>query len=215
MKALSLLLLTCSLAANASAQTPQEVPGVAVTQHKWRQELRIPALLDDPFRANDEQREWVVAQRQTSRQNAARERGGQNALPPPPRVNGGYQNANPEDNQRTVVPQPVRKPGRAWVEYLYEVKVSNTGTKPIRAVVWEYVVSDPETRRELGNHLFLSKVEIAPGKSKKLTGLTESHPAQIVEAAKGEKQPRAQYAENVVIHRVEYADGTVWERASN
>ena len=219
MKALILLTLLFLPAAVASAQPPTGTvvaPDVTVAQLKWRLEVNNPALTEDPMRANDEQRDWLRAQKETNRQNAARERAGQTALPPPSRAIGVTQPVSSEIANETTAPKRNlggdKPPG---IEYVYEAKVSNTGTKAIRALVWEYVLTDPETQREVGRHSFTSRVNIRPGKSEKLVGRSASPPAQVVNVSKSNKQERGQYVESLNIQRIEYADGTAWQAATN
>jgi hypothetical protein len=97
-------------------------------------------------------------------------------------------------------------------EYVYEVKVSNTGAKKIRELVWKYVLLDPDTGREISDHQFTSKVSISPGRSKKLVG--HSAPPALVSVARTNRDLRDQYTERVEIRRVEYDDGSVWESTS-
>jgi hypothetical protein len=51
-------------------------------------------------------------------------------------------------------------------------------------------------------------VKISPGKKKKVYGLTVRKPMQVVRSEAASLPP----VEQVVIRRVEYADGSVWER---
>jgi hypothetical protein len=103
--------------------------------------------------------------------------------------------------------------GKPMPIYLYEIKVVNTGAKKIRSLIWEYVLLDVETQREVGRHLFESKVGIEVGKSKGLTGWSTQPPATIVDVSKSDKESRGQFSERIDVQRVEYDDGTHWERA--
>jgi hypothetical protein len=219
MKTLTLLTLLLLPAAVISAQTTTGAagaPGITVTQLKWREAFNNPALTEDPLSANDEQADWLRAQRETNRQNASRERAGQTALPPPSRAIGVTQPTNPERAQESTVPRQKRAGDRPpAVEYVYEAKFSNSGAKAIKALVWEYVLTDPETQREVGKHSFTSQVNIRPGKSERLVGRSPSPPAQVVNVMKAHKKVRGQYTESVNVQRIEYADGTVWQAGTN
>lgn len=218
-KALNLLLLMLisAVAASAQAQVPAagagDAPGLSVTQYKWRQEVRNPALDEDPLSVNDEHQQLLRAQRETRRANVVRERSGQAPIPPPTRT--GAQPINVEDGEQTALRRVARRaddPGGLTVNYFYEVNVSNTGEKAIRALVWEYVLFDTDTKLEVGRRRFVNEASIKPGKSKKLVGQSSFPPANTVDASKAGKQTRNQFAESVVIVRVEYADGSAWER---
>ena len=200
MKALNLVLLLLVFPAVASAQAASDTeaaPGVAVLQHRWRVEVRNPALDEDPMRANDEQRDLARVQKNTIRENAIRRRQGQETLPPPSRIS------------------PARPAGGTSFSYAYEVKVSNTGVKTIRELVWEYVLFDPDTQREVGRHRHTSEASIRPGKNKNLVGHSTQPPANVVDAMKPGEPLRDKYSERVVIQRIEYDDGSVWQRASD
>jgi hypothetical protein len=88
------------------------------------------------------------------------------------------------------------------------VRVENKGAKEIKAIAWEYVFFDPLDRSVISRHRFLSEVKISPGKKKKVSGFTVRRPMQVARSEDASLQP----VEQVVIRRVEYADGSVWER---
>lgn len=202
MKILNLLLLLLMLAGVASAQAvsnPPDAPGVAVIEKSWRREIRNLALDEDPFRANREQMELERAVKQNQRENATRANAGLPAVPPPTRA----------PSSRSGQSEP------PTVEYVYRAKVSNTGTKAIRKLVWEYVFFDPSTQREVGRRRNETKVSIRPGKTSNVVGRSASPPAGIVNVSQTGKKPREQYSEQVVIQSIEYTDGSVWQRAEN
>ena len=138
--------------------------------------------------------------REISRINAARERGGRSSLPSPT-----------EPSIKTV--KRSQGPTLATNIYLYQIRVSNDGTKKIRSIAWDYVLFDRTTLREMGRNQFESKVSLGVGKSKDLFGSSKMPPATVVDVSKSDKVERGQYAEAVEIQRVVYDDGTVWERS--
>lgn len=91
--------------------------------------------------------------------------------------------------------------------YAYEIKVRNTGDKLIRAIRWDYVFFEPETRAELGRRRFYSPVSLRPKQEKKLEGITRYAPMPIV-SAKGLE------TERVVIQCVILSDGSIWQEPS-
>jgi hypothetical protein len=202
MKIINLVLLLFLLAGGASAQavsTPSDAPGVAVIEKNWRREMRNPALEEDPLRPNREQAEMERAMKQNQRDNALRNNIGLPPLPPPPRVPSSRSDDTPS----------------LTIEYVYRAKISNTGTKAIRKLVWEYVFFDPSTQREVGRRRNESKVNISPGKTSNVVVRSASPPAGTVNVAQTGKKSQEQYSEQVVIQRIEYADGSVWRRDSN
>jgi hypothetical protein len=189
------------LAGAASAQNSpaaSDPPGVTVVQQSWRSQVRNPQLDEDPFIPNYEYREAMRAQKENIRQTAISLKTTGVAVNNPP---------------RTIL-RADHPPG-LYITYIYSVKVRNAGEKTIRSVVWEYVFFDPDTQVEMGRHQQTSKVKIHPGKSQDLSRSSTSPPAQVVDASKAAKDPAAKLSERVVIHRIEYADGSVWQRPSN
>jgi len=91
--------------------------------------------------------------------------------------------------------------------YAYEIKVRNTGDNVIRAIRWDYVFFEPETRVELGRRRFYSPVTLRPKQEKKLEGITRYAPTPIV-SAKGLQ------TERVVIQCVILSDGSIWQEPS-
>jgi hypothetical protein len=203
MKILNLLLLLFLLAGGVSAQAisnTSKAPGVEVLEKDWRRQVRNPLLEEDPLRVNTEQMELERARQQNQRDNAIRSSMGLPPLPPPTRAPGA---ATPPTDRRITV------------RYIYRAKVSNTGSKAIRKLVWEYVFFDPNTQKEIGRRRYESKVNIRPGKSSSMVETSISPPTGTIDATQTGKELKSQYSEQVVIQRIEYADGTVWQRDAN
>lgn len=198
MKSVSLVICAVLLGAViASAQTESNAsvaPDIVVLQKSWRLHVRNSALDEDPFSANTEFNEALRAQRVNDLQNAIRARGAESRQPPPPR---------PGKTQDVTA-----QPGET---YVYQVKIRNTGKKTIRAVDWGYIFTDPETRQEQGRHRYSNKVKIRPEQNTGLVGRTASPPTYIVSAKNAGKDIRKRLSEEVVIYRIEYDDGTVWQ----
>jgi len=201
MKTLSLMLLLFLLVDASSAQnssTLSNPPDVAVLEKNWRLEIRDPALDDDPFRANDDHDSTVRAQRENDRMNAIRIKKGSNPEPYVP----------PAWPIGIILQAPSST-------YIYSVKIRNTGAKTIRVLVWEYMFIEPDTQKEVGNHRYTSKVNIHPSKCGNVVERSVSPPNMIIDAGNVGKKLREQLSERVVIHRIEYADGSFWQRPSN
>src|SRR5215203_2222714 len=159
-RAVSLFFLFLLGATAVHAQTPEPAaspagpPDLVVLQKKWKTYARNPALDEDPFAANDDFADAQRQQKINDLQNKIRGRGAEALEPPPPRV------------KKTEDPPP---PG-VVTTYVYQAKVRNTGAKTIRVIDWGYNFLDPETRQELGSHLYTTKVKIRPGQESELVG---------------------------------------------
>jgi hypothetical protein len=184
----------------ASAQTssnPSAGPEVTVIQKKWSMDVRNPALEKDPVKAMKEREEEERKRKEADSLNDKRTQQGMRAAVKPVPMN-----------------RPKMEDHGLSVTYVYEVKVRNTGAKPIRAITWEYVFFDAGTKQEVGRQRFESKVSINPGKTKNLVERSPSSPTGTIDATKAGKKSGDQYSEQVVIQSVRYDDGTVWQSTS-
>jgi hypothetical protein len=179
--------------ATAPAQTPAAPPDLVVLQKKWQSHVRNPALDADPFDANDNFETARQEQRANEIRNTIRARGNE-AREPPPVTNNKI--GNPDSKQT--------------VTYVYRAKVKNTGLKTIRVIDWGYAFLDPETRQELGSHLYTTKVKIRPGQDGELIGRDGKPQTSTVSVKNAGKE----LGEQIVIYRVEYDDGSVWQPPS-
>jgi hypothetical protein len=103
---------------------------------------------------------------------------------------------------------------RQYRGYLYQAKVRHTGAKRIAAVEWEYVFTDPLEGKVVARHTFYTKIKISPGTEKRLTAFNSLPPTRIINAKAVENNPEQPFTEQVIIKRIEYADGSSWELPS-
>lgn len=96
--------------------------------------------------------------------------------------------------------------------YAYRVKVQNAGQKIVEIVFWEYQFQDPANPQMIARRQFLCGVSIAAGKGKELEGFTLSGPSDVVDVKTLANNNGNPFKENAVINRVEYADGSIWQR---
>lgn len=74
--------------------------------------------------------------------------------------------------------------------------VKNTGEKTIKAFNWDYVITDSATKKEIRRYNFRSKKQMKPSESITLK--------ELVKPTGAERKAQ--------ITRVEYTDGSVWQR---
>ena len=200
MKSPALVVLGFLLLVDVSAQSSQaqpNAPELTVTKKFWRKELYHPALTSDPFRVNDEQMEMQRAQRDNNIRNSVRVREG----------------TTPQPAQSVRSPKPMPTESEApRMLFVYRVTVKNSGTKTITGLVWEYVFFDQERAEQVGQHSFLHRVKIRSGKSMELIGESVRPPTRVIDA---NKKGESRLTEEVVIRRIEYEDGSVWQRPVN
>jgi hypothetical protein len=110
--------------------------------------------------------------------------------------------------------QEARAPKPKFVNgFTYNVKVRNAGKKIIEVMFWEYQFKEAANPANVVRRQFLCGVNIKPDKEKELLAFSLSGPSDVISVASLAKhQPENLFIEKVVINRVEYADGTIWQR---
>ena len=109
--------------------------------------------------------------------------------------------------------QESRAPKRKEVEgYEYRVKFRNGGEKAIEVLFWEYQFTDTSNVANVARRQFLCGIGIKPGKEKEVVSFSVSGPSNVVSAGSLANETGPTYTEKVVINRIEYADGTIWQR---
>lgn len=95
--------------------------------------------------------------------------------------------------------------------FFYRASIRNTSTKPITEIDWDYVFTDAATGDELDRRQFTSVQNIGPGKQKELTFTLPTPPTRRISVHSLDKKERTGIGEQVVIVRIKYADGSVWQ----
>jgi|GEM_PF-1393546 len=196
---LVLITLSCGVCAAQNPVNKSAAHGVVVAESGWQKisSKRNPALDEDQLipLENQDRSERVRTQaiEQSKIRSAAR---GKDLEPLPSR------NAIPP-----ITPGQPDYP----FDYVYRVKITNTGAKKIREIVWEYVTADPSSGSEVGRRRFTSTVSVGPGKSTTLYGRSTLPPTSIIDASSVGQQPEGQHSERVVITKILYDDYTFWE----
>jgi hypothetical protein len=142
------------------------------------------------------------------------------------------QNRNFARNARINDPQGVREPNADTVDgrsaaleksvadsrtpqskimdgFAYRIKVQNQSTNVVEIVFWEYQFQDPAQPDLVARRQFLCGVNIAGGKGKDLEGFSLSGPSDVINV---NTLANNTFKETVLINRVEYSDGSIWQR---
>jgi hypothetical protein len=108
--------------------------------------------------------------------------------------------------------QEARSPQTKQVEgFAYRVKFKNSSSNVVEILFWEYQFIDPANESNPTRHQFLCGVSLAQGKEKELEGFSVSSPSSVVSVESlGKKE--STFREKILINRVEYADGSIWQR---
>jgi hypothetical protein len=192
---MTLLLLTTSVAAQELSEfaNPSDL---TVLEKSWRKEYvdsrpRNTNPLqpnEDHMRVTREQKEFIKAR--------------DNTLP----------NQSTEPSMPAPAIKPVSSEREMLTFYIYKIKVQNSGAKRIKNIDWEYQFLDPVTQDPLEQRKLTSRLNLLPGKTKVVEHRLTRKPTQVVRADQLDQKLRDQFTERVVINRIVYTDGTVWQR---
>jgi len=192
------LLITLLLATFVTAQESgdkSDPTDLTILKHSWRKDFVGLRADSNPLQPNEDLIRQTRAEKQVIRDRDYR-------LP----------------NQTTEIPMPVPGPrpippdSKAREFYVYKVTVENKGAKRIKAIDWEFQFLHPETHEVLGSRRITSKVKLSPGKTEVLKAQLFQQPTHIVGADQLGKKYSDQFKEQVIIHRIDYADGSTWQR---
>lgn len=107
--------------------------------------------------------------------------------------------------QQSREPEPV-------AGFTYLMRLRNSSTKPIQTVFWEYQFKEAANPTNVARRQFLCSVMIKPEKERELRVFSLSGPTSVVNVKSLAKGTADQFAGSVLINRVEYVDGTFWQR---
>lgn len=196
---LSLLLLPAVSRAQASSSST--APEVEVVKFSWSKE-RLN-WEQNPFNGpNENFHEMQFRARSEKRLSDAKKSG-----------TAGQQASAERDLKvdAAIVQAGRQSSGAPRYYFIYRTSLRNSSTKTIAEVDWDYVFIDAATGLELGRHEFTSAKTIAPGKTKELSFMLSSPPTRRISVYALNKQERSGIADQVVVVRVKYSDGTVWQ----
>ena len=109
--------------------------------------------------------------------------------------------------------QESRTPNAKTVDaFAYMVRIQNTSKKAIEILFWEYQFVDPSNPANVARRQFLCGANVKPDKEKELQAFSLLGPTDVVSVGNLASGSEKVFQERVVINRVEYADGSVWQR---
>lgn len=183
---------------DASVAGSADAP-VAVVKHSWTKE-RINWEAD-PFSGPVENFD-DMRRRRADERRLERARGSGNIA----------EAAKVEREMRSEQVIKARPPAPPRYVFHYKVSVKNNTDKTIKSIDWDYVFFSANTQSEAGRLEFTSEEKIGPGKSKEINVMARKPPAKTISVYALDKRERQGLDGEIVIVRVEYTDGTVWQR---
>ena len=196
-----LVVLFLCLCGSVGAQSPsaQETLDVTIVKHSWTKE-RIN-WEGDPFGGPvenfDDMRRRMVDERRVGRDGSS---------------GNIAEAAKVEREMRSEQIIKTRPPAPPRYAFLYKVSLRNNSIKTIKAIDWDYVFFSSNTQSETGHLEFTSEEKIGPGKTKELSVMARHPPAKTVSVYALDKTERQGLDGQVVIVRLEYTDGSIWQR---
>lgn len=203
MKILLLFLVLSILPAIVQTQTPanDEAPPMTVASYKWTRARQA---------AEASHVDAVIPVRQVIPQNKTFAR---NARINEPR---GARDPNQDtlDGRSEAMEKSVQESRAGKSEprdgFAYRIKVKNSAKKVVEIIFWEYQFTEGDDAKTLARRQFLCGVDIRPDKDKELEAFSLSGPSDVVSV--GALADKSRFKENVLINRIEYSDGSIWQR---
>jgi hypothetical protein len=110
-----------------------------------------------------------------------------------------------------IVRESRSQPQKTLEGYSYTLKLKNESARQIEVVFWEYQFIDGDTSN-LTRRQFLCGLNLKPGKEKELVAFSLSGPSKVVSAESLAGMNAKPPLERVLVNRLEYSDGTIWQR---
>lgn len=195
----SVLLLT--LAANAQTSAPANPHDVSIVKFSWvKEKINWES---NPFGGTNENFHEMQFRTRAERTALAAKQGGR---PDADKL------AKEAQTDAAIARAEREKKGPPRYVFYYNLTVKNTGTRTITEIDWDYVFSDAATGEELGRRQFTTVAKIAPGKTKESSFGLDAPPTRRISVYSLDRKERVGLSEDAVIVRVQYADGSFWQR---
>jgi len=96
--------------------------------------------------------------------------------------------------------------------FTYQTKVQNNSTKPVAVVFWEYQFREKGNPTILSRRQFVCQANLKPAKARDFEIFTLGAPSSVVSVKTLSKKSEPTFDEAVIINRVEFEDGSNWQR---
>lgn len=187
-----------------SGQIKGENSSVEVLDSKWsksRQKIASPD--NQPI---------TPAQSALSQHNKNFERK-RRSIDPPGTPDPGAETIEGRSAALEKLEQESRAPKSKFVDgFLYQAKVRNAGKNTIDVVFWEYQFKELANPTNVVSRQFLCGVSIKPGKQEELIVFSALSPSVVISVNSLGSKSENLFEEKILINRVEYADGSIWQR---
>lgn len=200
---LSVLLLTlCASTALAQEASADDAP-VAVVSYKWSKDRRPMELIDNS--GPNTPQAAMIPQNKNFQRNA--------------RINdpAGVRDPNADtlDGRSAELDRITAEARQAKPQtdgFIYQAKVQNNSAKPVAIVFWEYQFREKGNPTILSRRQFVCLAKMKPAKTRDLEIFTLAAPSSVISVKTLSKKSEPSFDETVLINRVEFEDGSNWQR---
>ena len=207
MRTILLLLLLFPIVSTAQdAAPPQQDSTITILSHKWTKTRQLIAKTEFATLGT------APALIPQGRANTERERQRRLQLPP-----GTRDPIEDTVEGRSAALEKIAQESRSHTTkpidgYAYKAKIKNASTRVIEVVFWEYRFTETADRSSVARRQFLCGVNIKPDKEKELQAFSLSGPSDVISVGSLSNKSGTLYDEKIIINRLEYSDGTIWQR---
>jgi hypothetical protein len=204
---LKLLLSVLSLLLCASPALAQEVSAddapIAVVSYRWSKDRRAMELIDAS--GSNTPQPAMIPQNKNFQRNA--------------RINdpAGVRDPNADtldgrSAELDRITAAARETKPQTDGFTYQTKVQNNSAKPVAIVFWEYQFREKGNPAILSRRQFVCLAKLKPAKTRDLEIFTLAAPSSVVSVKTLSKKSEPTFDESVLINRVEFEDGSNWQR---
>lgn len=201
----TLLLFPCAVAAQEPSGSEDNSP-LTVLGAKWSRDRQPGENAVSASAAVAPQPAMTAANRNFERQKRV------NALPGERDPNADTLDARAGELER--INQLAREgESKPMMEgFAYFVKVQNGSTKVTQNIFWEYQFRETSNPANLVHRQFICNAKIKPSQEKSLQAFSRLGPSEVINVKSLGKKTDSQFEGEVRINRIEFSDGTVWQR---
>jgi hypothetical protein len=96
--------------------------------------------------------------------------------------------------------------------YTYQAKILNSSAKTVQAVFWEFQFTEKAEPANVTRRQFVCRAHVKPERTASLEVFSRNGPSSVVSINTLKKNANEAFEGVVIINRVEYEDGTEWQR---
>jgi hypothetical protein len=108
--------------------------------------------------------------------------------------------------------QESRESERRIDGFTYQAKIQNNSAKMFKMIFWEFQFKEKANPANVSRRQFVCLAKVKPEKSTDLEIFTLSAPTGVVSVSTLKNKASRDFDEIVIVNRVEYEDGSTWQR---